>query len=204
MRINIKSPLALLGLVALATSAFAAPITISTGPAPWLVNGNPVVAETNIPGVWINNFGDGVWVGTTVGDAATGAAPGSYTFTLNIFARTGGVGPGSFSLQYAADNAVTWSISNGTLAGTTSCTAGTPNSDCFQAAGGAPRSLTGTYGAGSILTATVVNGGSSLNPMGLLVVGTANLDPSGVPEPSTYAMFTLGGSALALARLRRK
>ena len=198
----------LLGFVLLAASAFAIPITISTGTAaPWLVNGNPVVVETTIAiPIWINNFGDGRWVGTNANDGnpSIGALPGTYTFTMALSIYAGGAGTGVFSFQYAADNAVTWTISNGTLAGTTSCTVATPESDCFQAASGAPRSLTGTYGAGAILTATVVNGGTSPNPMGLLVVGTADADPSGIPEPSTYAMITLGGAAIAFARLRRK
>jgi hypothetical protein len=187
-----------------ASSAFG--ITISTGTAaPWLVNGNPVAVETVLSTpIWINNFGDGRWVGTTVNDGnpSIGIAPGTYTFTLAIGSYLGGAG--TFSLQYAADNSVQWTLSGGTLGGSTQCDSVlNPSSDCFQNVSGAPRTLTGTFGAGSVLTATVVNGGSTANPMGLLVVG--NADPVGaIPEPSTYAMLTLGGVAVAVARLRKK
>lgn len=197
---------ALLGLMILATSSVFG-ITISTGTAaPWLVNGNPVAIETVLSTpIWINNFGDGRWVGTTASDGnpVIGIAPGTYTFTLAIGAYVGAAG--TFSLQYAADNSVLWSISGGTLSGSSQCdTVLNPQSDCFQNVSGAPRTLTGSFGAGSILTATVVNGSNSANPMGLLAVGTADATIGDVPEPSTYAMLALGGAAVAFARLRRK
>ncbi len=199
----------LLATALLATSVFAAPITISTGTAaPWLVNGNPTLSLTTIPtGIWINNFGDGVWIGpnSTSGNPAIGEAPGTFVYQLGLGSYFGGTG--AFSLQYAADNSITWSISNGSLGGTTSCDAVlSPNSDCFQASGGAPRTLTGIFAANSILTATIVNGTNPAdpnrnNPTGLLAVGTA--DNSTVPEPSTYAMFAMGIAAIAFARRRR-
>ncbi len=197
----------LLAAALLASSAFG--ITISTGNTvgpnvPWMVNSNPVaLLGVLATPIWIGNFGDGRWVGTTVNDGnpAIGIAPGTYVFSLNLSTWVGGSGSGTFDLQYAADNSVIWTISNGSLGGTTQCDAGaTPLSDCFQATAGAPRMLNGTFGVGSVLTATVVNGSATANPMGLLVVGTA----SDVPEPSTYAMLTLGGAAIAFARLRRK
>ncbi len=196
----------LLAAALLATSVFGAPMTISTGTAAlWLVNGNPVVVETTIPtGIWIANFGGGSWVGPTAsaGDPATGFAPGTYTYTLNIGAYFGGAG--SFSLQYATDNSVAWTLSAGSLGGTTSCNSVlNPDSNCFQSSAGAPRTLTGNFASNSILTATVVNGTNTPvanNPTGLLVVGTG----SDIPEPSTYAMFGMGIAAIAFARSRRK
>jgi hypothetical protein len=181
--------------LALAAFAWAAPI--STGVAPWEVNGNPVVIENPIAiPYWISNFGDGSWVGTTADDGSLsgGALPGTYTFTLAIGSLIGA--PGTFSLQYAADNNIRWTITNGALGGTTNCAA----TDCFSSAGGAPRSLSGSFDISSILTATVVNEGTALNPMGLIVVGTA--DESGIPEPSTVVLC-LSGLAAAFVLRRR-
>jgi hypothetical protein len=201
---NIKSALFALSALAFSISASAAPVTISTGTAaPWLVNGNPVVLETPIATpYWINNFGDGLWVGTTSNDGnlASGAAPGTYTFTLNLGAYIGSAG--SFSIQYAADNTINWSISSGSLLGTASCTGNPSTTDCFGSAAGAPRSMSGLFGTSSILTATVVNGATSINPMGLLVVGMA--EAAAVPLPSSLAMLALGGAILGAARFRRQ
>lgn len=199
----------LLGFALLASSAFGATISTGASGVNWLVNSNPAVVETGVlptfPGGWVANFSDGRWIGTaaTDGNYASGTdgalAGATYTFTLNLSSI---LASGVFSLQYAADNAVQWSISNGTLSGATSCDAGNGNSGvCFNSL----RTLSGTFGAGSVLTATVVNGPvpsspGQRSPMGLIVVGTA----SDVPEPSTYAMLALGGAAIAFARLRRK
>ena len=193
----------LITLLALAIPGSAATISISTGVAPWLVNGNPAVNLSVIPvGIWINNFGDGRWVGATASDGnpSVGAAPGAYTFTFNIGAFFGG--PGNLALQYAADNSVAWSISSGSLSGATNCGSGNPLGDCFTSAGGAPRTLSGTFASTSILTATVVNGSTATNPLGLLAVGTAS-DESAVPEPSTFAMLAFGGLLLAATRHRK-
>ena len=38
--------------------------------------------------------------------------------------------------------------------------------------------------------------------MGLLAVGTADT-PTGVPEPSTYAMMFIGGAAIFMTRRRK-
>lgn len=65
-----------------------------------------------------------------------------------------------------------------------------------------PRSLTGSFAANSTLTATVVNTTTVPSPMGLLVVGTADT-PTGVPEPSTYAMMFIGGAAIFMTRRRK-
>ena len=169
--------------------------SISTNVAPWLVNGNPTTAISPLAvPFWINNFGDGSWVGTSAGDGISNAA-GTYTYTLNIGSYIGTAG--TLSLQYAADNSVSWGITNGSLSGATSCA----GPDCFSTVGGAPRSLTGTFAADSVLTATVVNLADS--PQGLLAVGTAS-DFSQVPEPASVTMIAIGGAAIALARLRRK
>jgi hypothetical protein len=194
----------MLGLVAMTFASSAWAVTISTGAQPgWQVNSSAVVIESTIPtGIWIANFGDGVWVGPTATAGGIlegqGAPAGVYTYTLNIGALLGT--SGNFTLQYAADNGVTWTINNGgTISGATVCA----SPDCFRASNGAPRSVSGTLTATSVLTATVTNdllGGGINNPTGLLVVGTA----SNVPEPSTYAMLGLGGAALLLSRLRRK
>lgn len=177
-------------------SMWSAPI--STNVASWLVNGNPTVAISPIAApFWISNFGGGSWVGTTSNDGnlAGSTAAGTYTYTLNIGAVIGTAG--TLSLQYAADNTVAWSISNGSLSGDTLCS----SPDCFTSVGGAPRSLTGTFAANSILTATVNN--LDPGPTGLLVAGEASAF-SPVPEPGSVTMIAIGGAALALARLRRK
>lgn len=188
---RIRTTLLTLGLLAMATTAFGAPLRISTGTAaPWLVDGNPVVAESPIATpYWINNFGDGVWVGTAAGDGnlAGGAAGGVYTFTLNIGAYFGL--PGSFNVQYSADNNVSWSITNGTLGGSTAC------GGCYDLV----HNLNGTFNADSVLTATVTNADHP-SPMGLIVVGEGD----SIPEPSTYAMFATGAVAILAARIRRK
>jgi hypothetical protein len=200
--LNLQEPImklksALVGLLAMFAVCEASADSISTGVAGWLVNGNPVVIENPIASpYWINNFGDGKWVGTTAtdGSLSSGANPGTYTFSLNL-GPLGGIG--TFDLQYAADNIVSWSISNGSLLGTTTCVGNPDLTDCFGSAAGAPRSLSGTFNVNSILTATVTNGKNSdpVNPMGLLVVGTAN-----VPVPTSLALLALGGAALAASR----
>lgn len=197
-------------LAAVAAPALASG-SVSTGVAPWLVNGNPaVVLGTLATPFWINNFGDGSWVGTTSldGNLAGGASPGSYVFTLALGSFVGDAG--TFNLQYAADNSISWSISNGTLGGDVTC----GPADCFTAAGGAPRSLNGNFAADSILTASVINIGSSPSPMGLLAVGTYTANGGGgagpggntVPEPSAWVMlvsgFALSGGMLRARRQR--
>lgn len=205
MRFTMQIKSVLLTLSALAFSFSASAASISTGVAGWLVNGIPVAVETTlaVPS-WINNFGDGKWVGTTANDGSfsVGANPGTYTFTLLMAAYAGGPS-GAFSLQYAADNTVAWTISGGgSLSGATACSGDPTTTDCFGSTAGAPRTLSGLYAATSLLTATVVNGGTSLNPMGLLVVGTAT--PANVPLPSSLAILALGGAVLGAMRARRQ
>ena len=93
-----------------------------------------------------------------------------------------------------ADNSVTWSITGGALtSGVIAC----PGAICFDSL----RSLGGTYTAGAVLIATVVNNTATPNPTGLLVQQS---NTNAIPEPSTYAMMGLGAAALVFARLRRK
>lgn len=187
--------LALLSL-SMGLSMWSAPI--STNVAPWMVNGNPTVEISPIAApFWIANFGGGAWVGTTAGDGNLigSTAPGTYTYTLNVGALIGT--SGFLSLQYAADNTVAWTISNGSLSGDILCS----SPDCFTSVGGAPRTVTGTFAADSVLTATVVN--LDPGPTGLLVAGEAS-EFSPVPEPASVTMIAIGGAAIALARLRRK
>ncbi len=101
------------------------------------------------------------------------------------------------TLQYAADNAVAWSITNGSLTGTTDCGAGSPNATCYTST----NTLGVTFAADSVLTATVENEGlPEGSVMGLMAQGA--YDP--VPEPGTYALVLLGGAGIAAARSRRK
>jgi hypothetical protein len=184
-----KSSAFLAALLGVALSAPAAAVSLSTGTAPWQVNSNPAVVETSIPGLWITPFGDGFWIGSAATDSLTGLV-GTSSFTLSIGAIAGS--SGNFTLQYAADNDVTWSISSGTLGGATSCL----NDTCFYGGIGAPYTLTGSFSTTSVLTATVLNIGNLPNPAGLLVVGSV------VPEPSSALLLTLGVTGMLL-RLRR-
>lgn len=196
-----------------ATAAVAGPVgvgtSLSTGVAAWTVNGNPVAVLSPIATpFWISNFGDGRWVGATSndGNVVSGANSGSYVFSLNFSGFTSG--PGTFDLQYSADNSVSWSITHGTLSGATVCGL----ADCFSAIAGAPRSISGSFAANSILTASVTNIGSGKSPMGLLAVGTyvASAEPGGpgaapVPEPMTWVMMVSGFAVTGGAvRLRRQ
>ena len=173
------------------SSAFAIPF--NTGTTTWFRGttgtGTATVVETPIPGpsVWV----PGMWVGYNVGDGnpAGGGPAGVYTYSVLLPAAGT-----SFGLMYAADNAVTWSITGGALtSGVTVC----PGPICFDSL----RSLGGTYSAGAVLIATVVNNTPTPNPTGLLVQQS---NTNAIPEPSTYAMMGLGAAALVFARLRRK
>jgi hypothetical protein len=198
--------------LALAPALFADPTSISTGVAPWAVNGNPVFAVDLtqlqlLSTTWIPNFGDGVWIGpsTTSGNylnTGDGAAPGSYVYTLAIGALMGG--SGTFSLKYASDDTVGWSINMGSFTSGVASTTCTTFGTCWSSPT-APITLTGTFSAMSVLTATVVNLGSVWNPSGFLAVGTATLNGnvSPIPEPSTYAMLLLGAAGVAASRLRK-
>lgn len=192
-----KSIFFALAALAMATTAQANVILdTGVGNAPWTTQ----VDLTSIPtGIWINATAPAKWVGKTANDGniSSGAAPGPYTFTLPI--GTYASGPGTFSLNYAADNAISWSIDDGgTLSGP-----GCAGPDCFTISSGAPFALTGTYGANSILTASITNTGSVNTPMGFLVQGGVAISNSAVPEPSTYAMVAIGVAGILLSLKRR-
>lgn len=184
------SGLVLAAGLACLSGAHAAPLSLSTGLAPWLVNGNPGVVLNPVPGTWVDGLGNGQWIGTTSQDG-TGAEPGQYTFTLNIGALAGS--DGLFSMAYAADDAVAWSITNGSLGGTTACVGPVT---CAESLSG----LTGTFSANSVLTATVLNIDTARSPFGLLAEGRTLADPNPVPEPSSLALVALAGAALLRAR----
>ena len=196
---KLQSILTGVAALAMTTSAFAAPF--NTCGTPWFQGstgtGTATVCESPIPNssIWVANGGSaaaGQWVGFTGNDGnpANGGAAGVYVYSIILPA-----GGTAFSLMYAADNAVTWSITGGSLtSGTTAC----PGPICFDSL----RSLGGTYSTGAILVATVTNLTVTPNPTGLLVQ-QANTNDA-IPEPSTYAMMGLGAAALVFARLRRK
>lgn len=198
--------------LAMAPAVFADPTSISTGVAPWVVNSNPVFAVDLtqlqlLPTSWIPNFGDGQWVGssTTSGNylnTGDGAAPGNYVYTLAIGALMGG--SGTFSLKYASDDTVGWSINMGSFTSGSASTSCSVLGTCWSSPS-APFTLTGTFSATSVLIATVVNAGAMWNPSGFIAVGTAvlNGNVSTIPEPSTYAMLCLGAIGLAAARYRK-
>jgi hypothetical protein len=167
--------------------------TISTGAQSWLVNSSPA-AITTTQSNYFAPFGDGNWIGVTPSGFAP---PGTYVFTLEIGTLI--ATSGTFSLSYGADNSVTWTITNGSLSGTLSCL--NPSGDCSGPGASptlVPASLSGTFNANSILTATVVNDGGTANPMALFAAGSA----TAVPEPSTVVLF-LVIVPLMFRRMRR-
>jgi hypothetical protein len=180
----------------------------------------------NLPGfegfAWSNPFGGAVWVGQratdgqfTNGGSITcgnpcGATAGNYVFTYSFDASLGGT---MVLNGFTGDNGVrsltVVQANNGTLY---SCTVGGPGTLCA----GTQTAVTASTGTLNLLavsgglvtiTATVQNlDGPGRNPTGFILAGSANVnDPKfdPIPEPSTYAMFGLGGLALAILRRRR-
>lgn len=166
---------------------------------------------------WLTPSGGPAWVGQQATDgnfisggscnsaAATstcGANPGVYVYTLSFAPGAGG---GSFSFGFASDNVITslTVIQNGNTIYTFG--PGTaPMQNAYTNTGNLNFGSTGNV----VITATVRNdpfavGDTSRNPSGFIASGSGETI-DGVPEPSTYAMLTLGGMALVAARLRRK
>lgn len=179
---------------ATAASAGATTISISTGFAPWKVDNISSVVETSLPSAWVAPYGDAKWIGSKASDSSAAKANYTFAYTLNIGALAGMAG--TFNLQYAGDNNVSWAISNGTVTGATTCLTGT----CYGSTGAAPLAISGTFSTTSVITAWVYNAGSTDNPAGLMAAGTATYGSSAVPEPSTYSMIMIGGGLIAMAR----
>jgi hypothetical protein len=162
-------------------TASASAATISTGSASWFVDGTLArIVPTQFN--YFPPFSDGSWIS----NASFVTPSGTYLFTLNIGALV--TMPGTFSLSYGADNNVSWSITNGSLAGAVACL--NASGDCFGPGSGptvVPAMLSGTFDTTSVLTAAVVNSAGNANPMALFVVGSANA----VPEPLTVVMVTI-------------
>jgi hypothetical protein len=186
-------PLFLFFLAGMAASVHGASISLNTGvagAAPWqLVGapGNTPVVITTPNGLWTTSLAPAKWVGAS----STGAGgTGTYYYQLNIGSLFGSAG--NFSFNYSSDNAIAWTMTNGTLAGAVQCGSGSPNATCFTSV----YSLSGNFNADSVLKATVINGGG---PTGMVVNGTA----SNVPEPSTTALLLTGGMLFGALRSRR-
>lgn len=166
-------------------------LNTGTGGAPWTVQsayGNVLMVIGSPNAAWATAtaaLAPAQWVGV---NSAGAGGPGTYTYQLSLGSLFGG--SGNFSLRYSADNAVGWSITNGTLSGTTQCQPGNADGNCFTGV----HAMSGTFAATSVLTATVTNG---LDPTGLIVQGTAT-----VPEPSAAALLLVGGAWLGIMRLR--
>ena len=182
--------IAISALILSAAAASASGAVINSGVAPWQIEGGPASVITNPlpPSTWAA-APPAAWIGF---DSETSQSSGEYVFSIAIGAYLGS--GGSFAFNFAADNTIQWSITNGTLDGDVTCTNG---GDCYSRL----RYLTGTFSADSILTATIINDEDDLgpNPSGLLVQGVA-VD---TPEPGTYALFSIAGAAGFYLRRRR-
>jgi hypothetical protein len=180
---------------------------INSAPASAVVL-NPLVTTNYVAlNVWAQPADGAQWIAQRADDfdyrneASYGAAPGVYTYTLNL----GSVVAGSLSnFRFASDDAVTVRIlNNGTQI---------YNSGQRMGFGLYTEATTINFAAGTlVIEATVKNGlvldngqsRSIRNASGLLVMGTTQDAASGVPEPSTYAMLGIGGAGLLIARMRR-
>lgn len=180
----------------------------------------------NLPGfeafAWANPFGGAVWVGQratdgqfTNGGSITcgnpcGASAGNYVYSFTFDGSLGGT---MILNGFTADNGVrSLSVAQGNNGTLYSCSSGGPGTLCA----GTQTAVTASTGTLNLLavsgglvtiTATVQNlDGPGRNPSGFILSGSANVnDPKSdpIPEPSTYAMFGVGGLALAILRRRR-
>jgi hypothetical protein len=178
-----------------ATAALALPI--HSGTVPWRVTyenepEGAAYVETVNPSLWVQVPG-AKWIGSTPQDGdftSPVAAPGTYVYSLNIgsMMSSGGV----LSLSYAADDTISWTITNGSLSGDVVCSA-----NCFSSI----RTLNGSFSANSVLRATVQNSPSGLNPTGLAVAGQLMAN---VPEPSTAGVILMSAFAGGWVLVRRR
>ena len=189
---------------------------VLTGTLPFANNLDPAFAAA----AWANPFGGAVWIGQLVTDgqysdpargitctAPCGAQDGFYEYTYTFNAANGG----NLILSGATgDNGIRLLTVTSSVSGSLfSCTQSGPGVNCaasqntLMATTGILNWAAGLNGTVTI-TARVENQlGPGRNPSGLIIAGSANIN-DGVPEPSTYAMFGLGGAAMLFARLRRK
>jgi hypothetical protein len=215
-------------LSVLALPLAAAPFSVSTGSAAWQVSQTTTVGSaTNngtalgtssaavalvgaLPGSWLAPPAGSAWIGQRTTDGCNtftpnencGATPGTYVYSLSFAPGQGG----SFSFGFASDNVVTslTVIQNGT----TLYTFGPGSAPMHTSLINSTLINFGSTG-NVVISATVRNDSFDSgppevrNPSGLLVSGSGDM-AEGIPEPSTYAMLTLGGMALVAARLRRK
>lgn len=197
------------GIGAVGSSA-TGPAVVLTGTLPFRQNLAPQFQQF----AWADPFGGAVWVGQAVTDGSfsgNGAAPGFYTYTYSFSAALGG----TINLSgFTGDNGViSLNVTQSGGPALYSCTQGPGGTLCASNQTTVTAS-TGTLNIGAFannivtVTAVVQNlDGPGRNPSGYILAGSATtVDPSGngIPEPSTYAMLSLGGLAMFVARRRRK
>jgi hypothetical protein len=154
--------------------------SISTGKAPWLITMAPNVEkraevfDNPLLVGWISaaEVGDGKWVGA-LSNTVGAAGGGVFKYRLDLSWMSVG---GKFSLYWAADNNATWSIVNGAFSPESDLGGGTSEFH-FSKPSGAPRHISGTFGANASLVVVVRNQAGGPNPCGLLVSGVAGAYP---------------------------
>jgi hypothetical protein len=211
----------------------AAMISLNTGVAGWKGSGPNVAGQVAVANLgtspnfqWLPAPAGSQWVSTQPSDGLLPPDPsgiaGTYMFELAL--ATPGLG-GSMDFLVAADNQVTVQvfldgvlivpayvhpgnalINSNTSPGCSFLPAGSSNCSPGLAPGlaGPGPIVWGAGGLGAIvIRATVVNSvPPDPSPIGLLLTGAADVTTI-TPEPSAYAMFSLGSLALIAARRRQ-